>query len=126
MNKYGGKYDVGDIVKIKKDLISGKKYGIMELPFVEKMEVHKGKFFTIDRVLSFCEYTVKELRIDEHTSQCAFCDEMIECKFKNVVDIKNISGGQCNSKCLELIDFIEENNLTEEEVLNILKWHLNK
>lgn len=62
------KYNIGDKVKVRSDLVPGKKYG--GVYFASNMKKYCDSFITIERVCS-CFYEVKE-------SSFVFSDEMLE------------------------------------------------
>lgn len=52
------KYKVGDIVKVRDDLIEENWYG--EQDFIEDMSDYKGKYVTIARISGESDYEIKE------------------------------------------------------------------
>ena len=74
------KYNVGDKVKIREDLVVGKRYG-SEL-FVENMVELKGKEVTIESAYDYSEEYSEEYRIEE--LGFTWTDEMIEGLVKEV------------------------------------------
>lgn len=101
------KYKVGDKVKIREDLITGKYYGREN--FVPEMAKFRGKIVTIRDI--YCgEYTIEELKFGWH-----WTDEMIKCKvneqviFKgNKTTLKTENGKEIISKCSENDKFDKE------------------
>ncbi len=57
------KYKVGDVVKVRSDLICGKTYN--DLRLVEKMDKYKGKIVHIMKVVKNWYYIIEELE-DRH------------------------------------------------------------
>ena len=105
-----GKFKTGDKIKIRNDLTIGQKYG--GTIFQKEMEKYKGKTHTIyEASVNSGLFTIKEAFYPTTNIRRIWTDEMFE-----IADIINLSG--------KLQVFIEQNNLTEEQAIEMLEWHL--
>lgn len=76
---YNKEYNVGDKVKIRKDLESHKHYGPKDIYCTETMELLRGEMRTIRRKAKVGDYFYYELNGNCYT----WCSEMFESNFKS-------------------------------------------
>ncbi len=67
------KYEIGDKVRVRKDLEVDESYGYSGLTFVDEMEQYKGRVVTIESINSDGNYTLEEDDCDWRWN-----DEMLE------------------------------------------------
>ena len=101
------KYKVGDKVRIRSDLETGKRYG--DNSFATSMEQFKGKLVTIIDIVCFMDKTFYNIK--EDTMNFFWTDEMLECKVFDTLDEfwddwKNEKVGIKLNNSFEFIDFI--------------------
>lgn len=72
------KYKVGDKVKVRKDLVVGKRYGEDRVLINANMEKYFGKIMTVDKITETGKYMLKDV------SHWVWTDEMLE-------DVENIT-----------------------------------
>jgi len=103
-------YNIGDKVKIREDLNSS-MWGVADI-----MIKYKGRIVTITAVHQNM-YTKTSIyqdmyKIEEDSNEFDWGKDMFE------TIVPQSSG--------KLQDFITANNLTEDEAIKMLEWHLNK
>lgn len=114
MNGYNGKYKIGDVVRLRSDLVDGKKYGCNV--FVSEMEGYKGKPLEIVDTYKIGYEVEYEVEVDDEVRGYNITDEMIAGYWDMFAHEENVGTTIFNSlnnndnfpKKLKLIDVLNK------------------